>query len=268
MKNYFAYDNGEGVIPHDSFRISASQLSRFFTETHTWYREFLLNEEGFEGSTASHLGTIIHAIAASFIDGNYMGMDTVNKYVNGIENEGIDKKEILEQVKPMSEALINQYLRYNKPTHSEEFIYREILPGIIVGGSCDAYNEAYARVEDFKTTSQHIPKKFSKAYYMQLMTYAWIYREMGRPVESLRLIFVNRNITGRISEKTGRPLKDYPSTVHTTDHLITEEDFQIIENSIKLIADSVKMWKDRPELRYLLAQDYRLVEPRKATIFK
>ena len=62
-----SYVPGNSIIPEGCFGISPSQLHRFFSKPHEWYRTEVLKEEGFTGSTSSVLGTIIHFIAEEFI---------------------------------------------------------------------------------------------------------------------------------------------------------------------------------------------------------
>jgi hypothetical protein len=301
LERYFSYNVGTEEV-QKNFRISASQISRFFDQTSQWYREMLLDEIGFEGSTASELGTIVHAAAAMFYDTGKIDYTIIEKYIDSIPNLEIDKSTILEQYKPMVDTLLTNFLTKTKLAISEEFIYTSVLPGIIVGGSVDAvvglakyyvngnevdkatYTQAkYTNdditvkyigpqtIIDYKTTSsKQPPKVFPRAYWFQLMTYAWVYKQLGVDISTLRLVYVTRNDVGRISDKTGKPLKDYPSQVFTLSEQVTDSGLQLIEGCIKLIADSVDLWQKRPELRYILAQDYRLKsEPKvKPILFK
>lgn len=269
MNQYFNYNDGAGIVPENAFRISASQLSRFFDQTSQWYHEFLLGEEGFQGNTSTELGNCVHAAAAMYTDTKSVDKIAISNYIDTlIGKPDVDTRVIREQHKPMIEALINQYLARNVPTHREEFIWQEILPGIGVGGSCDAYDANTGTIIDYKTTSsKSAPSSFYRSYWFQLMTYAWIYKQMDRPVNKLRLVYVSRNETGRISETTGKPMKDYPSTVWTLEHTITEQDMNIINGCINTVANSVKLWNENPELRFALAQDWRLYEKPKPELF-
>lgn len=265
-KDYFSYDNGD--LPDDSFRISASQISRFFDTTSQWYREFLLGEApAFTGSTASELGTCVHAAAAMYHDTKTVDKASILAYIDSISNPDVDKSVIKEQLKPMTEALINSYCAKNTHTTSEEFISYEVLPGIYVGGSIDATTNN--TIVDFKTTSaKKAPTTFSRAYYFQLMTYAWVLKQHNRHMTHLRLVYVTRHIDGGYSDKTGKKLKDYPSECTVINHQITDDDWNLIDGCIKLIANSVKLWKENPELRWALAQDWRLYEKPKPQLFK
>lgn len=270
MKDYFSYNPGN--FPADTFRISPSQLYRFFDSTSQWYRENLMGEAPtFEGSTASELGNCVHAAAAMYFDTGQVDTKAIEFYINGIPNPGVEKSIILEQYKPMVSALINQFLSTNKGTHSEWFVSTPIAPGVVAAGSIDNYNQNSRSIIDFKTIGSldtaRFPTSFPRAYYFQQLTYAYILRASGFPVDYCKLVYISRDNTGRISEKTGKPLTDYPSTVNVVTHLITDEDMTIIGDVLKLVAASVARWKTSPADRYLLAQDYRLKLPDKPKLF-
>lgn len=265
MKDYFSYNNGD--LPSTHIRISASQLSKFFDKTSEWWREQILKETPqFLHSTASELGTCVHAAAAMYFDSASIDHAAIASYVSSLPSD-IDKAEITTQLAHMIPSLLT-YLSKNRHTHSEEFISYEVLPGIHVGGSIDSYDERLGLIVDFKTTSGKVPSSFPRAYYFQLLTYAWVLKQLGRPVTQLRLVYTTRYIDGGISEKTGKPLKSYDSVTSTLNHLITEADWSLIDGCIRLIADSVHTWNTHPELRYLLMQDYRAKLPPKPILFK
>ena len=221
-----------------------------------------MGESGFTGSTASVLGTCVHYCAeryASTQDVNSEDVAEIEAYIaqECSKDPSIESHVILANYKPMAESLIKTFVAKAIPTHTEEFMYKEILPGIGVGGSCDYYRNG--TIGDYKTTSAlTAPKTISKAYKFQLLVYAYLFREQGLPADRIQIIYVTRNVTNRISEKTGKPMQDYPSQTTVLSEQITSEDMDFIESIIHLIAHSVDTWNKHPELRYLLAQDWRL----------
>lgn len=269
-RSYFEYNSGSDITK-GAFRISASQVSKFFDTTSKWYHEHLLGEQGFTGSTATHLGTIVHAgIEMYVLEGN-VDYDTIEDHISSITDPEIDKGIIREQYRTMiNTALL--YVQSHMPTEVEKFVFHEILDGIGAGGSIDAIrghveldaenNKTYpygVDIMDWKTTSSKTQvTKFSRAYWFQQMTYAWVLSKKGIKVNNLRLVFITQHDTNRISEKTGKPLKDYPSVVYEVVEPVTEESLELIEGCMQVIAESVKAYKENPEIRYLLAQDYRL----------
>ena len=124
MKDYFTY-NIESTIPSTAIRISPSQLSKFFDYTSQWYRETLLGESGFLGSTASELGNCVHAAAAMAFDTGHVDMQQIRDYISSISNPDVDKSAILDQL-PHMIPLISRYLRswYSRRLQQQRNPYR------------------------------------------------------------------------------------------------------------------------------------------------
>ena len=264
-EDYFAYNVGSD-IPKDAFRISPSQISRFFTNTTEWYREHLLGEDGFTGNTGSALGNCVHAAADSWVKEGAVCYDQIEYYIDGLTEE-YDVPFIRSQYKGMIDTLLFDYLVLNPPDKSELFLSYEVLPGIYIGGTLD--NLTGSCVKDYKTTSSKTaPTKMSRSYLWQQLVYVYLARKNGYKVDTIKLVFITTNDVDRYSEKTGKKLKDYPSQVSEVVHQVTDEDMQFIDNIINLVAHSVKTWEDKPELRYLLAQDFRMYTPPKRQLFK
>jgi hypothetical protein len=95
-------------------------------------------------------------------------------------------------------------------------------------------------------------------YKYQLLLYAYLCRKNNISIDRITLVYVNRNIDGGISEKTGKPLKSYPPEVTELTEQITEEDYEFIESVLMLLVDTLKLVKERPEYAYMLFRDYRL----------
>ena len=282
IKTKLDYDNGENVVPEGSFRISASGIARFITDGNAWWRENLLGESGFTGSTASVLGTLVHycaeryALTSTFSDddksevANYLLKHTDPEYKE--YNPDVDKSIIDNQFPIMAQNLINSYVSSNMPTEVEPFVAHEIKPNIFVGGSIDALEGVYINepipgspvtssgtIVDYKTTSMiKLPDTIKYEYRLQLLTYAWVLKQKGINIDRIRIVYVSRDKPGAISEKTGKQLKSYPSQVKVLTENILEQDLEYIDGIINLIADSIERWNSTPEDRYLLAKDYRL----------
>ena len=264
------YYNGTNEIPTGTFRISPSQVSKFFSNTSEWYRTNLLGEDAsFTSSTSSVLGTCVHYVCErygktqQFTDADkqevakYIEKHTNPEYEDF--NPEIDKSVVETQYKIMATELVNQFLSSHIPTNVEDFLHHEILPDVFVGGSCDYYDEKTGTVLDWKTTSTlTAPKTISYPYRLQLLCYAWLYRQQGKPVNRIQIAYVTRAETNRISEVTQKRLKDYPSTISILSESISETDLEFIESILNLIAHSVQTFKSNPELQFLLAQDWRL----------
>jgi hypothetical protein len=259
--DFFGYNPGD--VPEGAFKISPSQLSRFFDETSQWVREFLLDETGFEGNTASNLGSVVHGLAAMYKTTGEASFNAAEEFIRSITTEGVDKEYIRSQYPVMYLALERNFLVTATGT-PELFLKKEIAPGVYLGGSLDLLNTE--EVTDYKTTSAlNAPDSVKRSYYFQQLCYVWLARQAGYPVKRFRLVYVTTNQVNRISEKTGKPMQDYPTTVTSVVHEVTNADMELIEGAIKLIADFVIAWKKYPELRHVLAQDYRLKEVQPTT---
>lgn len=266
-KDYFTYNNGEAVTK-GAFRISASQVSKFFDSTSQWYHEHLLGEGGFTGSTASNLGTVVHAGIEMYVTDGAVDYAALEAHINSIDDPEVDNNEILKNYAHMIDTALS-YVGSNMPEVVEEFVFHELLPGVGVGGSIDARYVAKRRLKDWKTTSaKTAPTKFSRSYWFQQMTYAWVLKQKGITIDYIDLVYITKGEVGRVSEKTGKPLKDYPSVVSVVTEEITDEKLELIGSCLKLIAESVQTWKEQPELRHLLAQDLRLKAKPKPVLFK
>jgi hypothetical protein len=263
-KNYFEYNNGEDIT-NGAFRISASQLSKFFDRTSEWYHENLLGEEGFTGNTATYLGTVVHAGIEMYVTTGEVDWETLQVYIESIEDPEVDVYHILNQHEPMISAVL-PFVDANMPTEVEKFVFHELIPGIGAGGSIDALRGD--TIMDWKTTSAKTPPtRFSRNYWFQQMTYAWVLKQQGVDIRYLKLVYITQNETGRVSEKTGKPLKDYPSEVSVVTEEVTEDGLELIGSCLNVVAESVQMFRDKPELRHLLAQDGRLKPKAKPILF-
>lgn len=274
--NPFEYYDGSDVIPKSAIRISPSQLARFFDDTANWYRETLLGEKpAFQGNTATHLGTCVHAAAQMLLQAGHIDHTQIQTYISSISDPEVDTQVIQSCYPAMVDTLTSDFLQgqLTYSNTSEMFAYHELLPNIYVGGSIDLYsNRAGGTITDYKTMGSldraRVPTSFPRAYFFQQLTYAWLLRQQGKPVATLELAYVTRPNVGRYSETTGKPLKDYPSEFHMVRHAITTEDMDFIESNLKLIAESIQFAQSNPEHLYLLAQDRRLKPKPAPKLFK
>jgi hypothetical protein len=189
FKTKLDYVSGAKILPDGAFGISPSNISKFFDKPHEWYREQVLGEEGFTGSTASVLGTCVHFCAEEYAKTGKVDVDSIYKYIyketcsgasevmfeqavatvpvedvdtryemwsdliiSNQDNENIDAAVILEQWKPMGQALITLLYTTGVPQRSEELVKAQVTMGKLpeqiqdpdeedtywVSGSCDA----------------------------------------------------------------------------------------------------------------------------------
>ena len=253
-------ENYEGLIPEGAFRISPSAVSKFADKKWEWYRSQVLGEEVFKGNFFSVLGSCVHRIAESYTKLQKVDKQELYDYVDASEClEQEEKDRIKDQMIPMGQVLIDYLRVHGIPEKSEDAICVELMPGVYVGGTADAL--IGDTIVDYKTTSKITPDDYIPMHYKwQLLTYAWVYRKLGVDVTRMRIVWITQNVVGRVSEKTGKPMKDYPSQVVPVTELINDEDMEFIEQYLKLIAETYLKAKECPELTYLLYSDYRLKE--------
>jgi len=279
------YNNGVGVLSEGDFRIGASSIADFFSNTRQWFGDNLLGEKSFIGNQATLRGTCTHFCAERFALTktftpedkqevlNYILKSTNQDYEDYIPDS--DAEDATTQYAKMGSVLVNDYVIHNMPVCVEAFVASEILPGIFVGGSIDALyngrplsdnkieslrNTSGMVIVDYKTSSStRLPDSIAFKHKLQLLTYAYVLRkEYNITSDRIRIVYVTTEVVGEISPKTGKQFKSYPSEVKVLTENVTEQDFEYIEGIIHLIAESVDRWKKVPTDRYLLAKDYRL----------
>jgi len=247
----------------DVMKISPSSIAKFFTATSQWYNEEVEgNEKVFQGSTSTHLGTIVHHCAE--VSGNEGDTTTFEKDVEDflatIKDPNVDKNEIRSLWFDMASALVSDTILDGTQIHStEKFIFKKLVDNVYVGGTYDALivdpaNPAGLIVRDYKTASKK-PSGITYEYKLQAYTYAWMLKEAGHPITGIELAFVTR------------PTKTLPVRTFVFREPYTNDNHMFIGSLLSLISESVAKYKSTPELRYLLAQDYRLKSTGPTTAF-
>ena len=252
-------------VPEDcTFKISPSSFANFINAPHNWYRNEVLKENPFSHNTSSVIGTIVHYCAECVATNRMVNPAVIEEYINMLEvHEDYDPQEVRSNYQAMAETLVNDYVLENKRQYLEcEFsVATEVAKGHYVAGTCDVLqgSKEDCMLVDYKTyNSKTEPKSIPLYYRYQLLTYAFALQHMGYNVTRIRLVYVNRNIDGGISEKTGKPLKSYPPKVTVLTETLTEEDFDFIQGLLELAVDSLEAAKKHPELLHVIFHDPRL----------
>ena len=252
------YYTGMDKLPEGAFKISPSSFSRFMDRPHEWYREQVLGEGTFEGNTATVIGTLVHYVAEKVAKGETPDKAAIAQYVaNHEDNEEVDTAVVLKEYVAMAERLVNDYVLPNIPEIVEDFVAYDFGNNVWVAGSVDAFDNGM--IIDYKTySSKTKPKNIPMGYRYQLLIYAYAYHKLGYAVDRIRLVYVNRNIDGGISEKTGKPLKSYPPEVTVLTEAITQDDLDFIESVLTLCKETYLKAQEDPSLVHLLYRDMRL----------
>lgn len=293
-KTELDYTSAGTNLPENSYGISPSQLVNFINTPWNWYREQILGEpSSFTGNTSSFLGTVVHYVASSYALHRSVNKSEIFRYLynhlvsdkdipppdfnnedesvaflyDNADHPEIDCTVILDKYKDMGNNLIRYINSTGIPQRVEDTVIANVARNVYVAGTADAVIGDMLR--DYKTTSTTSPKEYIPYdYKLQLMTYAYAYRKQGIPINRIQIVWITQPDVGRVSEKTGKPLKDYPCQVIPVTYVVTQEDWDYIDSVMNLVADTIKAHEDHPELTHVIWRDYRLkpVET-KGTIF-
>ena len=264
--NPLEYDNKKEYLPDDcKLNISPSGFAAFIQRKHQWYRENILKEDGFTGSTSSVLGTVVHYIAECVATETNVDKDAIEEYVfdNAKRDEEICYDTVMNNFEDMATVLINDYVLPNMGNYLEvESVHMASLGnGIYASGKLDVLEgeKDDCCVVDYKTyNSKSTPKVIPQNYKYQLLVYAYLLKQNGYNPSRVKLVYINRNIDGGVSEITGKPLKSYPPVVTVLVEAITDEDMEFIEGLLGLCKDTVTASEKYPELRHVIWADPRL----------
>lgn len=247
-------------IPKEAIRISPSSISKFTTRKWEWFQEVVNKESLFLGNDSTILGTCVHKVAEDYIKLRKVNKESIYAYIDTFKDRtDINKEFIKEQFVPMGQSLINYLNTFGIPKQSELTLTYKFTDDIYLAGTIDAIQDN--TVIDFKTTSNLSPlNDIPQHYKWQLLTYAWLAKKEGFTIDKIKILWITQNHVNRISDKTGKKMKDYPSIVKGVTHLITDEDMRFIDDYINLIVDTLKFSNSNPQYNYITYSDYRLKE--------
>lgn len=125
----------------------------------------------------------------------------------------------------------------NENELKEEYLKQELsflderLAGYYLSGKADLYNAKENKMIDFKTTSAFkFVKKDFEDYRMQLLMYAWLFRQIGFNVDKGEIVAILRDW----QKSKAKIDKSYPQLqVQKVEFKFNQEDFEFIENFIK-----------------------------------
>ena len=225
---------------HCTLKISPSSFGKFIEKPWQWYREVVQGIGTFEYSTSSVIGTIVHYAAECVGSDQEVNKNHIENYIEKHEeNESYCKETVRLQWLQMATVLVNDYVLPNKDNflETELPIFAELIKGIFPAGTLDLLEgtKEDCMLVDYKTYhSKTTPKVINSLYRYQLCVYVWILRQLGYNVTRIRLVFINRNIDGGISEKTKKPLKSYPPEVTVLTESVNPDDMLFVEGQLKL----------------------------------
>lgn len=241
------FEYNEIAVPDDcTFKISPSGLSDFFEAPVIWYKDNVLGEKQFQGNTASVIGSCVHGLAELYATGQPTSAEIVEEYLTTqASNPDVNLDEVRQFYPDMAKALINEYIRKNPPTKVEYETIAEVKDGIYVGGTVD--NRTGDILCDYKNVGKKPNiEKIPWKYLSQLMSYAWADKQRGVETNRIRIVY------------TVRPTATLPVRVFVVTHVISDQDWKGIEDTLHLVADTVLLDRAQPELRHLLFKSMKL----------
>lgn len=214
-------------------KLRPSSIRKFFEVPKSWYKNHILDEDKFEGNTATYLGTVVHKFAEA-----YYTLESWNPHeILDDAPDDVDKALILAEYPAMCKALEEKYLDiHDKPELTEHYMKSQISEEMLIQGTCDAYDKGV--IVDYKTSAK--AKKDISEYTQQLNIYAYLLSLTGREVHTLRVVNIVR------ATKTIAP------RVH---QLECPADIEEGKRLVHLMANKTKLALDNPDFIDLIFTD-------------
>lgn len=264
------YNDGKGIIPDNCIKISPSKIIDFLETTHTWFRELIMNEDGFTGNSGSCIGNIIHYGAECTAKKEPIVELDIAEYIGQLVPK-LDQPDPRKNLDPsiVDSAygdmlpLIVDYVETNMPESTEGYVWSKVTPRVVLAGSYDAIRKNPMSgkyiVIDYKSTAEKLPpKKIEFKHKLQGYCYAWaLKKQKGIEVDAIEIVYVTRYHPGAVG-KTGKIGRDYQPTITPLQISFDQSNFEFIDQLIHLIAETMEHFLDNPKQAYMLFKDYRL----------
>ena len=225
--------------------ISPSGISKFFDYPSSYYKDNFLGEKSFVGNTASFRGTIIHGICECVAKGEDVSKEVIEDFIANIDVEGVDKDLIRSTYQEMATLVVNDYVLRNKASHIEHSMKTNIGDQVMLKGTADRIDGDC--VVDFKTTSKKPNiETIPFAYKIQALAYAKLARSQGIEINRLRIVYI-------VSAT-----KTLPARLFIVNHMITDEDERMLEDTLTLMRETFVLQRKHPEYIPLLYKSMSL----------
>ena len=188
------YDKGYKYV------ISPSRMGKLYENPSEWYRETVLHEGGFEGNTASFIGSICHYIYKCFTESRgECDKEEIRKKVEDDMREylmvhplEVDIEGVLDIYPRVCNIVLKDYVRRYRDVDCvcERGYYTRLSDDIVLAGTIDRYEYVDGVICDYKTVgSKPNLEKLPIGYRLQLMSYWKILHDNGTEARKLRLIY-------------------------------------------------------------------------------
>ena len=257
------FDYNPPKLKEGVFKISPSSLYKFSEKTHEWFSHKFLGEDLFVPNTGSVTGTIVHEILDCYVsDRTEPTTQQIQTYVDSIQgDESYSTHEVMMNYEVMA-RLGKDWIDKQEFHSAEEYISHELAPNICVAGTYDGVTinpDGSQTVIDYKTTYGGLaPKKMEAKHRWQLLCYASILNKHGWNITHIEAVYISRYKPGKVSEKTGKTGKAYPSLLTPIREPITDDSLQFIDSLIDLVFDTVQFFFENPQHANICFKDQRL----------
>lgn len=261
-------DNYKKLIPENKYYFSASQYFKFWSNPKDFFRRVLLKEEKDTSTSKTVLGTCIHKVIENCFnnfDANPVPscFQEVFDYVQSLGNPDIDKYWVMEKFQQMQSFVEHTCMQddLNKPDCIEQSFIHQLSENVYLTGTIDYYSSWNSKLLDFKTTSARIPIELEQSYLSQLLLYKLLLENNTKnKVDYIGNIYYKVPELNRISEKTGKAMKDYPVEVHKLIFPVSKYDEQekILQANLEVIANTIEYILANPDTLYMFAKDFTL----------
>lgn len=250
----------------DKIVISPSQASKFNDNIFECITNLVLKKITFKGNTATLLGNCIHRVAEIYYvlkdkkQTREYALEEIHTYIRNLivpDDIEINKELILEQFPSMMDTMLKYFAEYGLPDESEVTLSMDLNDNILLRGTYDARQGS--TLIDYKTTSVKNPQaKIPQHYRLQMLLYAYMLKQQGRTISNLRLVWITQQDINRISEKTGKPMKDYPSQFIVINERVTDEDLIEIEEFLQSMKNTLYLLNENKALVHAFGNHFEL----------
>lgn len=247
------------------YNISATQIERFFKDSIGFYKNVVKNEITFKGNSNTMLGTIVHYCISSFLQGNHdkeMITKNITEYISQMNFEELEEEidfDVLAKWKDMANEAIkwcsSNLDLYDLQSEKRYIAMLDEEDNIYLNGTLDLLHKGEELI-DFKTTSNMTDiNSIPTQYITQLYAYCYLLDMNDIPLPRfLSIVYIHQPYLNRISEITGKKLKDYPCRVYKLPIEFDDKTYFLVKEKINLIKNAIK--SNNPVLAFRLYGDY------------
>lgn len=233
---------------------SASNINNYlYNPKLFWDRVF--ERELFLPTTSLVLGTIIHYCANQYITKGEVDTKEIESYLS--KHSGIDIEHISKVYKDMGNELftyLDRFIPIATNIRSEYDLSTNVSKYGVLTGTCDLI--IGDTLIDFKTTSKLSETTVLPMNYIkQLQAYYYLCQKNDIDIKYAKIVYISVPRMGEISEKTGKPLKDYPCKIYELGVENEWLDMERIDSLMNHIGKQIDFITENPEQKDLITRE-------------